>query len=85
MSVAPGIQVPKDKTRPVKVKEEGGVTPAVVGPDGITVPPSPAPSLRRSASSEFTVDDSCNAVADTKNAPRFVYSLSSVSCDWSWS
>uniref|UniRef100_A0A1J3D3F7 MYB transcription factor n=1 Tax=Noccaea caerulescens TaxID=107243 RepID=A0A1J3D3F7_NOCCA len=70
LSVAPGIQFTKDKTRPVKVKEEG-VTPALVGPDGITVPPSPAPSLRRSASSEFTVDDSCNAVADTKNAPRY--------------
>lgn len=60
------------------MKEEG-VTPAVVGPDAITVPPSPAPSLRRSASSEFTADDSCNAVADTKNAPRFVFSLLSVS------
>ncbi|KAF8111282.1 hypothetical protein N665_0076s0264 [Sinapis alba] len=74
LCVAPGTQCSKDKTRTTKVKEEG-VSLASVSP---TPPPnnanssssSPATtSLPRTASSDFSVDNS--VVADNKNAPRY--------------
>ncbi|CAA7043048.1 unnamed protein product [Microthlaspi erraticum] len=73
LSVAPGIQVSKDKPRPVKVKGEG-----VTQDTAITTPPSnpnpsskPPPSLPRTAPSDLTSDDGYNTVADSKNAPRY--------------
>ncbi|XP_024008799.1 telomere repeat-binding factor 5 isoform X2 [Eutrema salsugineum] len=75
LSVSPGTQCSKDKARPTKVKDEA-VTPAAVAvtttpPPNDNSSPSPATSLRRSASTEFSIDNSCNIVVDTKNAPRY--------------
>ncbi|KAG2321798.1 hypothetical protein Bca52824_015011 [Brassica carinata] len=77
LCVAPGTQCVKDKARTTtKVKDEG-VTVSSVAPTAATSTPplfanssssSPATSLPRSASSDFSVD---NFVVDNKNAPRY--------------
>ncbi|CAN6935297.1 unnamed protein product, partial [Brassica oleracea] len=77
LCVAPATQCSNDKSRTRKVKEEG-VTLASLSPTAAaaTPPPyanssssSPATSLPRSASSDFSVDN--NFVVDNKNAPRY--------------
>ncbi|RID55914.1 hypothetical protein BRARA_G03150 [Brassica rapa] len=77
LCVAPGTQCSNDKSRTRKVKEEG-VTLASLSPTAATATPpsypnssssSPATSLPRSASSDFSVDN--NFAVDNKNAPRY--------------
>uniref|UniRef100_A0A1J3G5M8 MYB transcription factor n=1 Tax=Noccaea caerulescens TaxID=107243 RepID=A0A1J3G5M8_NOCCA len=75
LSVAPGIQGSKDKIRTPKIKAAAFDLASAAAAAIITPTPSancsPVAQLARSGSSDLSIDDSCNSVFDSKNAPRY--------------
>ncbi|KAF8047492.1 hypothetical protein N665_3001s0007 [Sinapis alba] len=71
LSVPSDIQGSKDKVRTPKIKAAAFQLAAVAAAATTPTPSSVSSPLPRSGSSDLSIDDSCNLLIDSKNAPRY--------------